>query len=153
MGTADPERPLHLVPLEPEPEPAARAKEPPRIGLTILDQLAATAFVQDDVAELLETIKDSATALAGDDRQAAGVRMIARELALSKANLDILVAMVGQRIQLGDYAGAAQLDKLATSAMKRWAIAAAEHRLSCVHERRPIVAIGSATGVFIDGGG
>ena len=136
-------------------EPALARASPPRIGLTWLERVSATAMLGDadqrDLDDVRELARACADALAGDDRDAARTRMLAREVALQKIQLDMLTALIGVRLQAGDERCVLTIDRLATSAAKRLALLAAEHRASCALERRTIVAIQHAEVVNVEG--
>lgn len=135
-------------------EPAL-ARASPRIGLTWLERISAAAMLGDaeqrDLDDVRELARACADSLAGDDRNAARTRMLAREVALQKIQLDILTAQIGIRLQARDEHGALLVDRLANSAAKRLALLAAEHRASCALERHTIVAIQNAGVVNVEG--
>lgn len=134
----------------------ARVDPPPQLGLTWLDKLAATAFV--DCAEtgpgpLIKVICESAQSLIGDDRDAARIRLLAREIAMVKASLDLITASIGERLRANDERGALLADRLARSATRRLTMLCAEHRAAGAVERRStIVAVAHADAVHVDTG-
>ena len=136
-------------------EPAPARASPARIALNWLERLSATAMLGDaeqrDLNDVRELARACAEALAGDDRDAARTRLLAREVALQKVQLDMLTTQIGIRVQAGDDRGALVADRLATSAAKRLALLVAEHRASCALERRTIVAIQHAGIVNVEG--
>jgi hypothetical protein len=133
------------TPEQDAPTPS-RARQP-RLGLSWLGELHAAAFVasDDDTAQLLEVIKDAATALALEGAPARE-RLLARHTALAAATVDILVAAAGARAQAGDAAGALLADRLATSATRRLVLllAAAERRGTAVAIQNAIVHVEAA---------
>jgi hypothetical protein len=153
VGSTDPGRPPRLVPQETEPATPSRAPGQ-RLGLSWLDRQATTALVEGDatdLAELVELARGCAEALAGEDANGARRRLLAREIAMAKATLDLLTASIGDRVRAGDGRGALLADRLATSATRRLAILAAEHRATCASEKRQaIVAIGHADVVHVE---
>lgn len=122
----------------------SRARQP-RLGLTWLNKLHAAAFVDGDTAHLLEVIKDAATALALEG-PAARERLLARQIALAAAAVDLLVAAAGARVQAGDAAGALLADRLATGATRRLALllGAAEKKVATVAIQNAIVNVEAA---------
>jgi hypothetical protein len=116
-----------------------------RLGLTWLNELHAAAFVDGDTAHLLEVVKDAATALALEG-PAARERLLARQIALAAATVDILVAAAGARAQAGDAAGALLADRLATGATRRLALllGAAERRAAAIAIQNAIVNVEAA---------
>src|ERR1700733_809303 len=127
----------------------------PRLGLTALDQLAASALIADKTpAVLLELVRSCAESLAHDDsreRDAARVRLLSREIAIQKISLDLITHMLAKRIDASDERGALVMNKLANGFARRLQILCAEHRASSVAERQPnIVAIGHADHVRIE---
>jgi hypothetical protein len=152
MGSTD-DRPLRLVPQETEPAIPSRAPGQ-RLGLSWLDRQATTALVESDateLAELVELARGCAEALAGEDANGARRRLLSREIAIAKTTLDLLTSSIGDRVRVGDERGALLADRLATSAARRLAILAAEHRATCVGEKRQaVVAIGHADVVLVE---
>lgn len=142
--TAVPDHPLCGNLLEPDAPAPSRARQP-RLGLTWLDELHAAAFMDGDTADLLEVIKDAATALAHDGA-AARDRLLARHTALAAATVDLLVAAAGARAKAGDAAGALLADRLATGATRRLALllSAAEKRGAAVAIQNAIVNVEAA---------
>jgi hypothetical protein len=137
----------HLQVVTPEtssPVTASRASRPPRLELSWLDRLAASACADGDTAALVELVRASAESLSGDDPSAARARLLAREIAVAKATLDLLVAGMGERLGRGDERGALLLDRLATGAAKRLAL------LAGAHSRTPVVAVAHADIVHVE---
>jgi hypothetical protein len=133
--------------------PASRAREP-RLALTWLDRLAATALVEGSPSELvdfLELVRGCAESLAGEDAVGARQRLLSREIAIAKATLDATTAAIGQRARANDASGALLADKLATSAAKRLAMLLDAHRAETTAKRRgAVVAIGHAEHVTVE---
>ena len=153
MDSTVPDRPLRLVSQETEPATPSRAPGQ-RLGLSWLDKQATTALVEGDateLAELVELARGCAEALAGEDANGARRRLLAREIATAKIALDLLTSSIGDRVRAGDERGALLADRLATSAARRLAILAAEHRATCATEKRQaVVAIGHADVVHVE---
>lgn len=127
----------------------ARAEATQRLGLSDADLVAATGVTgglpDELIAPMLEAIKSVASALADEsDRDAARIRLVSRQIALSKAQLDVLVAQIGECMRAGDHAGARRADALANSAMKRMSLMLAEHRAACQSTRPTFVAVANA---------
>lgn len=123
---------------------ASRAGRPPRLELSWLDRLAATACADGEATALVELVRASAESLSGDDPSAARSRLLAREIAIAKATLDLLVASMGERLGRGDERGAILLDRLATGAAKRLAL------LAGAHGRATVVAVAHADIVHVE---
>lgn len=123
---------------------ASRAGRPPRVELSWLDRLAATACADGEATALVELVRASAESLSGDDPSAARSRLLAREIAIAKATLDLLVASMGERLGRGDERGAILLDRLATGAAKRLAL------LVGAHARATVVAVAHADVVHVE---
>ncbi|HEX2692249.1 MAG TPA: hypothetical protein VHN14_36820 [Kofleriaceae bacterium] len=104
MGSTVPDRPLSLVP--PDVEPAIPSRAPAqRLRLSWLDKQATTALVEGDATELaalVELVRGCAEALSGEDANGARRRLLAREIAIAKATLDVLTASIGDRGRAGD---------------------------------------------------
>ena len=152
QGTVESRHDLRLVREGPAPAPSRAPGQ--RLGLSWLDKQATTALVEGDatdLAELVELVCGCAEALAGDDANAARRRLLAREIAIAKATLDVLTSSIGDRVRAGDERGALLADRLATSAARRLAILAAEHRATCAAEKwQAVVAIGHADVVHVE---
>lgn len=133
--------------------PVAHAELQARtVGLSWLDSMSACAFADGETAQLLDLIRDSAQALATDD--SAARRLWAREVALAKAAVDLLVVSLGERIRADDGRGALLLDRgtllldrLATNATRRLVLLMGANPAA----RRPaMVAVGHADVVNIE---
>jgi hypothetical protein len=122
----------------------SRVGRPRRLELSWLDRLAASACADGDTVALVELVRASAESLSGDDASAARARLLAREIAIAKATLDLLVAGMGERLGRGDERGALLLDRLATGAAKRLAL------LTGAHSRTPVVAVAHADVVHVE---
>lgn len=125
-------------------DPTSRATRSPRLELTWLDRMAANASADGETSALVELVRASAESLCGDDQGAARARLLAREIAISKAMLDLMVAGIGERLDRGDARGTLLLDKLATGAAKRLAL------LTNVHSRAATIAVAHADVVHVE---
>jgi hypothetical protein len=136
----------HLQLVTPESVPAGSASRAgrARLELSWLDRLAASACADGETAALVELVRTSAESLSGDDPSAARSRLLAREIAIAKATLDLLVAGMGERLGRGDERGALLLDRLATGAAKRLAL------LAGAHARAAVVAVAHADVVHVE---
>lgn len=134
---------LRVVPQEDaEEEPLAHEEKHKALGMTWLNELAAGAFVEGDKAALLALVKESARSLGGEAGPDAHARMLARETAIAAAAVDILTASLGERLRAKDLRGALVVDRLLTSATKRFAA------LFTAHSARPtVLAIGHSVTV------
>jgi hypothetical protein len=131
----------------------SRAREP-RLGLSWVDKMVATALVEGSASELadfLDLVRGCADSLAGEDATGARQRLLAREIAIAKATLDATTATIGHRMRANDASGATLADKLATSAAKRLAILVEAHRADTTVERRSaVIAIGHVEHVTVE---
>ena len=134
-------------------EPRARVDSAPRIALTWLDQQAISGLVDGDAEPLLAVVRDSASALAGPDRDQARVRLLARDLASMRARQSLVESGLDESVRVGNDKRALLLDKLLTSCVRRLAMLLAEHRLTCTAETRPqIIAVQNAAQVVVQAG-
>jgi hypothetical protein len=144
---------LRLVRDEADAAPVSHAREA-RLGLTWLDKLAASAFVEGspaELADLLELVRGCADSLASEDATDARQRLLAREIAIAKTTLDAMTTAIGHRVRANDASGALLADRLATSAARRLALLVEAHRADTLVEKRcAVVAIGHAEHVTID---
>jgi hypothetical protein len=136
-------------------ERVARASPPMQLGLSPLDRRVALAFVDGDpetLADLLELVRQCAQSLVGSDRIGARQRLVAREIALEKAAMDLLVAAIGEHVRRGinnerSVRVAAGLDRLATGACRRLTMllgVATEPRSAAVSIQNAIVNVEAA---------
>ena len=121
-----------------EPDvPLARAE--PRLGLPTLDQLALTSFVTGDAAQLVvEHARSLAEALAGSDGDATRRRTIARSIAVTRSQMDLIDAAIGQALGRGDFEAVKVLTKLADSMTRRLRMLLEEHRIELLERDRPV---------------
>lgn len=105
------------------------------------------------LSDLIELARSCAEALSGEGCEDSRVRLLAREVALAKVTLDLMTVAIGERLRANDERGARLADHLANSAARRLVALAAEHRVSCNAGVRPVVAIGHADFIRVDGGG
>ncbi len=149
----EPRHDLRVVRDKPDVTPVARAREP-ALGLSWIDRMAATALLDapgSELAAFLELVRGCADSLASEDATGSRRRLLARQVAISKAILDTTTAMIGQRVRLNDERGAVLADRLATSAAKRLAILVESHRAETAMEMRAaFVAIGHADHVVVE---
>ena len=130
----------------PEPE-----KPKPGLGLTWLDRLPLDALVSDDAANVVEQVRLSAEALAGDQADAARLRLLSRLLSATRAQVILLEAMINERLAKRDAGGVDLINKVLNGASKRLVLLLAEHRASCASGRRAsvVVAVGNAEHVTV----
>ena len=147
-------RTLKVVSNEPVvDETLAHVDERP-LGLTWLDKDAAhLAFVESDAHEqLVRLVGDSATALAGSDRDSARIRLLSRAIAITRAQGEQIEGALGQAIAQRDERMIKALDRVATGCTGRLVKLIAQHQSACESQRRPIVcAVGYADHVEIRG--
>jgi hypothetical protein len=148
-NTPVPGHPLRIV----EPETAAAPADVPArrsLGLSWLDRLPLAALVSDDPSNLLEEVRASAEALAGEDPDAARLRMLSRLLAGARAQVQLLEALLAERVAKRDLGGVEIINKALAGASKRLALWLAEHRASSASGRRAaVVVVGNAQHVTV----
>ncbi|MGN6107637.1 MAG: hypothetical protein ACTHU0_21185 [Kofleriaceae bacterium] len=127
----------------PEPLPSvtpSRVGRPPRLELSWVDR-AASACANGATAPLVDLVRASAESLS-DPR--ARARLLAREIAIANATLDLLVAGMGERLSSGDEGPAIRLDRLATGAAKCLAL------LTSAQSRATVLAVTHTDVVHVD---
>jgi hypothetical protein len=128
--------------------PAAR-----QLGLDVLDRMAAVTFASGAVQELVDWATNSARSLVGPDRNEARMRLLARAIAATRAQMLCLEQLLGQRVNVRDVRGAELVDKILTSTTRRLAALLAEHRAACsAGQRAVVVGVGHAERVTIKAG-
>jgi hypothetical protein len=130
---------------EPTPPP------PQRFGLPRLDQVALTAFVEGDAAELLEHARGLAEALASTDSTGARRRTLARALSVCRCQMDLADAALGQALDRRDYAGMEALGKIMDRLTRRFRVLLEEHRLESAMSQPVQMVIGHAENVNVGG--
>jgi len=149
----DPRDSSDLARAEEQPARARDHAVDPPIGLTSVDLLALDGLADPrDVPAIVDAVKMSATALAGSDRNAARVRLVARAVASERARMLVLQGMLDERLLARDFDGVAAIDRLLTSTTKRLAILLGEHRAACSVGQRPTVLVGHADAIHVEGG-
>lgn len=136
VDTRDPES--NLLPHE------NHALAPPgpqlRVGLSPLDRLALTGLASDgDVQAIIGWVTDSATALAGPDREASRLRLISRAVATQRARELVYEAMLDERLLARDFEGATAINKILTETTKRLARLLREHQAACLVGHHDVV--------------
>jgi hypothetical protein len=114
--------------------------------------MALFAFAELDEGErqkLASMVNDSASALAGPDREEARVRVLSRMCAKCAATVDFLTMRLGTTTTEKQ---AAVFDRLLTSATKRLIDLLAEHRAATTVNRPSVIAVAHAEAVHIKGG-
>lgn len=110
--------------------------EPPaRLGLPAIDQLALTSFVIGDAAQLVEHARGMAEALGGPDGDDTRRRTIARALAITRTQMDLIDAAIGQALGQRDLEAVKVLTKLADSMTRRLRMLLDEHRIELGRDR------------------
>lgn len=104
-----------------------------RVGLSHLDRLALTGLASDgDVQAIVGWVTDSATSLAGPDREASRLRLISRAVATERARQLVFEAMLDERLLVRDFDGVTAINKILTSTTKRLATLLREHQAACI---------------------
>src|SRR5437868_14400603 len=124
MTTPTALRHLSLAPCVPDaekPESLACAEPPPpRLGLPQLDQLALTSFITGDATQLVEHARDLAGALAAPDGDTTRRRTIARVLSVTRSQMDLVDAAMGEALGRRDFEAVKALTKLADVQTRRF---------------------------------
>ena len=129
----------------------------PRVVLTWVDRLAFRNFLKTDeenYRELVAHVRDSASSLAGPDRNEARMRMLARALASERARAVLVSAKLDECLVARDFEGAAALERVLMGTTRRMTMLMQEHRTACEAEQRRAVtvAVGHAEHVTIRAG-
>ncbi|OJH38258.1 hypothetical protein BON30_24265 [Cystobacter ferrugineus] len=94
-----------------------------------LDQLALTSFVTGGAVELVEHARDLAGALAAPDGETTRRRTIARALSVTRSQMDLVDAAMGEALGRRDFEAVKALTKLADSMTRRFKMLLEEHRI------------------------
>jgi hypothetical protein len=126
----------------------------PRLGLPALDQLALTAFTSgDSAAQLVDHARDLAGALAAPDGDTTRRRTIARALAITRSQLDLVDAAMGEALGRRDFEAVKALTKLADSLTRRFKMLLEEHRIELGRDKPVQMFVAHADSVTVRGGG
>lgn len=132
---------------EPAPDEVARASETTtelRVKLSSVDKLALDGLADPrDVAALIGWAEDSATALAGSDRDAARLRLISRAVATERARLLVLEAMLDERLTACDWNAVREIRPVIATTSRVLCALLREHAAAC-HVRRHDVVVAVA---------
>jgi hypothetical protein len=139
----------------PQPDALAHAEPspPPRLGLPALDQLALTSFSTGDAAQLVEHARDLAGALAAPDGDTTRRRTIARVLAVTRSQMDLVDAAMGDALGRRDFEAVKALTKLADSMTRRFKVLLEEHRVELGRDKPVQMFVAHADTVTVRGGG
>jgi hypothetical protein len=106
------------------------------VGLPVLDQVAITSFVIGDAGQfVVEHARGLAEALAGLDGNGARRRTISRAMAVTRSQMDLLDAAIGQALGQRDLEAVKALTKLADSMTRRLRMLLDEHRIELGRDR------------------
>jgi hypothetical protein len=119
------------------------ADEPaqPRLALTPLDQLAATAFATGAVEQLLEQVRARAEVLCGPDGPGLRLRLIAKRLASCEAQVELLEMLTGKALAARDFEGLRAVELLLRSFTGRLVLLRREHAEELRQRQRPTVVV------------
>jgi hypothetical protein len=127
----------------------------PRLALSLLDQAAVSAFVTGDpgeVAALVEDARQLAEALAGDDGDAARVRLLARAASAARTQQRVLEVMLGDRLAKRDAQGVELVTRALDGVTKRLTALMKQLSAESAVAKRPAVFIGHADEVNLRDG-
>jgi hypothetical protein len=123
------------------------------LGLPQLDQLALSSFVTGGAVELVEHARDLAGSLAAPDGDTTRRRTIARALAVTRSQMDLVDAAMGEAMGRRDFEAVKALTKLADSMTRRLRMLLDEHRIELGRDRPVQVLVAHADSVTVRGGG
>lgn len=118
MTTAAPDAPagslLRLASLSPSPGAPALPTNAPstRVGLSLLDKLAATALAGGDADVIVEQVVSRATAICDERDFGASERMLARRIAATEAALELVDVLLGKSVVNRDFEIVPYLERL-----------------------------------------
>jgi hypothetical protein len=118
-----------------------------------LDQLALTSFVTGGTVELVEHARDLAGALASPDGDTTRRRTIARALAVTRSQMDLVDAATGEALGRRDFEAAKALTKLADSMTRRFKMLLEEHRVELGRDQPVQMFVAHADSVTVRRGG
>ncbi len=130
-----------------------RAEPLPRLGLPQLDQLALTSFVTGGTVNLVEHARDLASALASADGDTTRRRTIARALAVTRSQMDLVDAATGEALGRRDLEVVKALTKLADSMTRRFNTLLEEHRIELGRDKPVQMFVAHADTVTVRGAG
>lgn len=131
------------------------AASAPRLGLSLLDQAALTAFMSGDPGEIGELVEDArllAEALAGDDGDQARIRLLARATSAARTQGRVLEVMLGDRLAKRDAQGVELVSKVLDGVTRRLTSLLRQLSVESALKKRPAVYVAHANEVnFSDG--
>lgn len=116
-------------------------QQQPRLALTPLDRLAATAFATGAVDQLLEQVRARAEVLCGPDGPGLRLRLISKRLASCEAQVELLEALAGRALSARDFEGLRSVDLLLRSFTARLVLLRREHAEELRQRQRPTVVV------------
>ncbi len=143
----------------PDPSEHVASAEPdaaPRLALSWVDRLGATAYLAPDAemhAAFVEHTTGLARALYEPGREEARMRMLAKALATARTQVSVLESLLGGLLTKGDFEGAKMITRALDGATRRMMALLAEHRLACNADRRNVtVAVAHADHINVVAG-
>jgi hypothetical protein len=118
-----------------------------------LDQLALTSFVTGGTVNLVEHARDLASALASADGDTTRRRTIARALAVTRSQMDLVDAATGEALGRRDLEVVKALTKLADSMTRRFNTLLEEHRIELGRDKPVQMFVAHADTVTVRGAG
>jgi hypothetical protein len=123
------------------------------LGLPQLDQLALSSFVTGGAVELVEHARDLAGSLAAPDGDTTRRRTIARAMAVTRSQMDLIDAAMGEALGRRDFDAVKALTKLADVQTRRLKMLLDEHRIELGRDRPVQMFVAHADTVTVRGGG
>ena len=133
-----------------------RTNEPstaPRIGLSKFDQLGLERLVVGDASAAVEDARALAEALSRPDRDEVRLRTISRGVAVAKTTVDLLEALLMERLAKRDVEGVELTERVLRATTARLVKLLEAHRLESSQQRRVAVVVTHADEIHIDGVG
>ncbi len=144
---------LSIASCSPDAQDTSLAREEPRLGLPVLDQVAIASFASSGSSTVVvEHARGLAEALAGPDGDGSRRRTIARALAVTRGQMDLVDAAVGAAMGRRDFKAMEALSKVAERLSRRLCDLLDEHRRELGRDGPKAVMLIGAAQVNVQGG-
>jgi len=125
----------------------------PRIGLSKFDQLGLERLVSGDPSAAVEHARALAEALSSPGQNEVRLRTIARGIAVAKTTVDLLDALLLERLAKRDVEGVELTERVLRATNSRLVKLLEAHRLESSQQRRVAVMVSHADEINIEGVG
>jgi hypothetical protein len=133
--------------------PPARVEETtPRLALSPVETASVTQLLAGGEEALLDHVRARAGAFVSADGDGVRLRSLARAAALAEVQMGQMSALLSAALSQRDEPGAKLLDKLLTSATKRFTMLMDELRAERQGGRRSVLVVGAAQHVHVGAG-